>query len=76
MRPSKNMFILSTTATNPFNEKKKDTELFWLIWRWSDLGLGLSEMRLRGGESEGGEGEVRAVLLLAEVETHVMTSLD
>ena len=40
-------------------------------------------MRLWGGERErgreggrGGEGEVKAVLLLAEVETHVMTSLD
>ena len=32
--------------------------------------------RAREGGREGGEGEVKAVLLLAVGETHVMTSLD
>ena len=28
MRASKNMFFLTATISNPFNEKKKDTKLF------------------------------------------------
>ena len=66
------MFFTSASS-NPFNGEKKDTKVILIdiamIRSWPGT-WELSEMRLWGGESEGGEGrrgEARAVLLLAVV---------
>ena len=83
MRDSKNMFFLFT-STNPFSgekREKRDTKRILIdlamIRSWPGTvrneGVGRRE---RARAREGGEGEVVAVLLLAGVETHVMTSLD